>query len=151
MRLVRAKEGDVSKISRCRRESILNVNWKSYSEFALKEFLEESRKERVLEDIRTINVYCLKKWGNVVGVVSFYEDKVDGLYVHPRYVGKGYGSRLLLFAEKKIKEKYNSVLLFSTLNSESFYKTKGYSSGEVVVSFSENPLLFVEMKKKLSN
>lgn len=151
MRLVRAKEGDVSGISKCRRESILNVNWRSYSDYALKEFLEESTRERILEDVRSINVYCLKRWGKVIGTVSFYEDKIDGLYVHPKFSGRGYGSRLLNFAEKKIKKKYSSVLLFSSLNSENFYKKMGYSSGEIVVSFSENPLAFVEMKKVLVN
>lgn len=149
MRFCRAKRGDVSEISKCRKESILNVNWKSYSDFALKEFLEESNEENVSEDIKSIDVYCLKRWGKIVGTVSFYENKIDGLYVNPKYTGRGYGKKMLRFVEKKMRKKYEYSTLFSTLNSEGFYKKNGYDSGEIVVSFSKNPLAFVEMKKKI--
>ena len=147
MRLVRAKRGDVLEISDCRKESILNVNSDSYTEDAISEFIEDNKEEQILEDISSINVYCLKKRGKVVGTISFYENKIDGLYVRPGYSGKGYGRRLLRFAEKKILKKYDNILLYSTLNSESFYVRNGYHPGEVCISFSENPMAFVEMKK----
>ena len=150
MRVVSAKKGDVSEISNCRRNSIGNVNSNCYSSNAVKELIEDQTPEKILEEFNDCEIYCLKKKGKVIGSVSFCENKIDGLYVCSSSVGRGYGKKLLKFAEKKIKKKsYWEIYLYSTLNSEKFYLSQGYLSGEILVGLSKEPLSFVEMAKRL--
>lgn len=150
MRIISAKKGDVSEISFCRQKSINNVNSNCYSLGAIKELIEDQTPEKILEEFESCEIYCLKKRGKIIGSVSLCENKVDGLYVCPNQVGKGYGRKLLKFAEKKIKKKgYWETYLYSTLNSENFYLSQGYLSGDVLFGLSKEPLSFVEMAKRL--
>ncbi len=150
MRIISAKKGDVSEISFCRQESIDNVNSNCYSLEAIKELIDDQTPEKIFEELKACEIYCLKKRGKIIGSVSLSKNKVDGLYVCPGHVGKGYGRKLLKFAEKKIMKKgYWESYLYSTLNSENFYLSQGYHSGEVLVGLSEVPLSFVEMAKRL--
>jgi GNAT superfamily N-acetyltransferase len=150
MRIISAKKREVSEISVCRRESIENVNSNCYSPAALKELIDDQIPEKVLEEFLSCEIYSLKKKGKIIGSVSFDKNKIDGLYICSNYVGRGYGQKLLKFAERKIKRKgYWEVFLYSTLNSEKFYLNQGYLPGEILIGLSKEPLPFIEMAKKL--
>ncbi|MEL6463097.1 MAG: GNAT family N-acetyltransferase [Cyanobacteria bacterium J06621_15] len=75
----------------------------------------------------------------VVGVAYFapeqYADGVYNLYfiaVHPKYQGKGYGSAIINYVEKTLKEKDERLLLVETSGlpnfemTRKFYRKQGY-------------------------
>ena len=105
MRVVSAKKGDIAEISICRIKSIEKVNSNCYSEGALKELMEDHTEDKILQEFDSCEIYCLKKKGRIVGTVSLEGNKIDGLYVCPQYVGRGYGRKLLNFIERRIKKK----------------------------------------------
>jgi GNAT superfamily N-acetyltransferase len=152
MRVVRAKECDVKDICVCYTKSLENVNKTCYGDKAIKFLVESFTEKEFSKMVEGGNVYCLKKSDHVAGFVFVNENKIDGLYVHPIFSGKGYGKKLIRFAEKKIKcAGYMYSRVYSTLNSENFYVSNGYSSFDIVVAEATELLQFILMKKKISN
>ena len=61
-----------------------------------------------------------------VGVVSVWEDLIENLYVHPAHWKKGYGTKLLCFAETKCKTPCLWVLNTNE-QARRFYEARGYA------------------------
>jgi GNAT superfamily N-acetyltransferase len=152
MRVIRAKEGDVKDICACYVKSLENVNRSCYSEGVIKFLIGSFGEKEFLGMIKFGRIFCVKKKGRVAGFVFVDEDKIDGLYVHPFFVGRGCGKKLVRFAEKRIKRSgYIYSRVYSTLNSEGFYSSLGYSSLDVVVADIDELLQFVLMRRKISS
>lgn len=151
MRFVRAKEGDVKDIVACRRKSLEKVNIGTYSEKAVKELLTYHTEKEVLQDLEDYDVFCYKKRGVLVGTVYINGNRIEGLHIHPLFVGRGYGFRLLRRAERKIRlAKYKYTEVFSTIASERFFLNNKYVSLDVFVSLTKNPMKFIYMVKKIN-
>jgi len=68
----------------------------------------------------------------LIGYFSFLkiEDEVielDNLFVHPKFIGKGFGKVLMEhFLEKIEKEDFKKIILYSEPKAEDFYKKYGF-------------------------
>ncbi len=83
--------------------------------------------EYILEN----EVFHLKLDGKIPGYYSLVESDnlilLDNLFVHPDYIGMGYGSILLKDAIRRVVLKgYDSIRLFSDPNAEKFYEYFGF-------------------------
>ena len=63
-------------------------------------FLSEAFVAQVTEDIRNIYLPNVETWvaednGNPVGFISVIGDEIGGLFLHPSFHGKGFGSALV--------------------------------------------------------
>ncbi|MUP45047.1 GNAT family N-acetyltransferase [Gramella sp. BOM4] len=105
-------------------------------------------KEKLAEDIRKKELYVLKKNRQILGIIvltSYMDEEyipikwlsktnnnlyVHRLAVHPSVWGKGYGQKLMDFAEAQAKEQdFESVRLdtFSqNTRNQRFYESRGY-------------------------
>jgi len=78
---------------------------------------------------------------SIVGYYAYFYTnisivKLDNLFVHPDYIGKGYGKILFLdFMERVSKEKATKVTLDSEPNAEEFYRKFGFEAvGQLATS-----------------
>lgn len=70
--------------------------------------------------------------GVVVGFSVLFGDEVKAVYVHPDYVGRGIGRRLLEALEAEARSRGVAELkLTSTLTSVRFYESCGYVKGDL--------------------
>ena len=74
---------------------------------------------KILLDERIIGGFFLYYEG---GDILHFEDFV----INPEYQGNGYGKELVSFAENKISEKYNEIILHASLPAKAIYLKKGY-------------------------
>ena len=89
------------------------------------------RDENIKNDVRNGIVYlCFDNENNAVGTVTVKENEICRLFVLPEQQGKGYGKELISFAENKISEKYNEIILHASLPAKAIYLKRGYKEVE---------------------
>ncbi len=88
----------------------------------------------------------------VIGFASFIIDELIGLYVHPKYQGKGIG-RLLVqhFCNEAIDQGVNKVITTASLYAEGFYLRLGFTAIQKSPHYLRNGVVVpvIKMSKKL--
>ena len=102
------------------------AHW-NYSKEFIRECLEDlTINKKYIEDN---HVYVLESNGDIAGFFTFVRgknDSLDFLYVHPDFLGKGFGKVLWDNAIEKAREiGIESFIIDSDPNAESFYKKMG--------------------------
>lgn len=84
---------------------------------------------RIQRAIAEHQVWVAELADQVVGWVEFDRNRIEGLYVDPKYSCQGIGSALLTHAEEQIGSVgCPTVELHASLNAEQFYANRGYQS-----------------------
>ena len=73
---------------------------------------------------------CFDNENNAVGTVTVKENEICRLFVLPEYQGNGYGGELISFAENKIMQKYDNIVLHASLPAKAIYLKRGYKEVE---------------------
>ncbi len=123
-----------------------------YPNGAVDFFLTHHNDRNILTDIEKGNVYILNDADDTaVGTVTVKDNEICRLFVLPEHQGKGYGRELLNFAEKKISEKYSSIILDASLPAKAIYLSRGYVPTDYHSIHTENGdfLCYDDMEKKL--
>ncbi|MFH1404060.1 MAG: GNAT family N-acetyltransferase [Candidatus Altiarchaeota archaeon] len=112
------------------------------------------------EEMRT---YVYKVDDAVAGFVTFGVDngvdayEIYALSVHPDYQGRGIGSRLIKFAEARIREKRSRLICISTSSAQEYsparrlYRRTGYNRVAMVKDFfseGENKIIYCKRLRK---
>jgi len=88
----------------------------------------------------------------VIGFASFIIDELIGLYVHPKYQGKGIG-RLLVqhFCNEAIDQGVNKVITTASLYAEGFYLRLGFTAIQKLPHYLRNGVVVsvIKIGKKL--
>ena len=112
-------------------ETINQIYPHYYPKGAVEFFLEHHNDKNILNDIEVGKVFLyVNDDGQPVGTVSIKENDICRLFVLPKYQGKGYGGKLLDFAENKIAENYEEILLDASLPAKRIYLKRGYREQE---------------------
>lgn len=124
---------------------------KYYPKGAVAFFLEHHNDENIKKDILDQNVYLLKKDNIVVGTITISQHEVCRLFVLPQYQKKGYGSRLLEYAEDIISKDSSYIILDSSLPAKDMYIKKQYHFVESHTLLTKNGdyLSYDVMQKKV--
>ena len=102
-------------------KSIEEIIAKSYSVYIERM---EKPPAPMLEDYKTLiddqSIYVLEKETQVIGVLVLLENRgtmiLDNIAVHPGYQSKGYGRKLMSFAEETAKQLgYNEIILYTNM------------------------------------
>lgn len=101
-----------------------------YPKGAVDFFLMHHCDENILTDIRNRNVFICCDDNTAVGTVTVKGNEICRLFVLPEYQGRGYGSKLIEFAEQRISENHNKVMLDSSLPAKPVYLKRGYKPTE---------------------
>jgi putative acetyltransferase len=122
-----AGAGDASRLFELRRLSILSLAIDGMTFEAARIWADKHLPEWMTGVLATRQVWVWDGSTGVLGWVSFTDDVIDGLYVHPRAARSGIGSRLVRFAEDRIAHGgFRQVRLEASANAVGFYKGLGY-------------------------
>lgn len=125
-----AAPSESDKITELVRETIKAVYPKYYPAGAVEFFLAHHKPEKIASDIEAGKVYVIEQDGVIAGTVTIDGNDIARLFVEPSQQGKGYGGKLLDFAENVIFEYSETVRLDSSLPAKSIYIKRGYKEKE---------------------
>ena len=112
MDIRQAAASDFESVKKITQETIHAVYPKYYPAGAVRFFSEHHADEKIMRDIDAGIVYLvITDDGESAGTVTLTENEVDRLFVLPEFQGKGYGRALLDFAEARITEKYDVIIV----------------------------------------
>ncbi len=152
MTITKATPSDLETVKIITVKTINAVYPHYYPSGAVDFFLSHHNDRNILTDIEKENVYILNDADNMaVGTVTVKDNEICRLFVLPEYQGKGYGRELLNFAEKKISEKYSSIVLDASLPAKAIYLKKGYipTNNHTIRTENGDYLCYDVMEKKL--
>lgn len=148
-----AKISNLESVLQITRDTISEIYSHYYSEGVVKFFLEHHSRENVLTDIENGIVWLLEENGCMVGTVTVKGNAVNRLFVLPEYQSRGYGSKLMDFAEAKISEEFSCVHIDSSLAAKEMYLKRGYKEKKTCRIPADNGdiLIYDEMEKRVYN
>lgn len=133
--------------------SILTIYPNYYPKEVVDFFIKHHSDENILKDIIAGNVYLLSdSHNNIVGTATIEGEYMNRVFVLPDYQGKGYGSYMMDFIEKRILSVNNRICVDSSLPAFGIYLRRGYLPVEYKVEQVENGrvLWYSEMIKNLN-
>ena len=138
MNITSAKISDTKAVKTITEQTINSVYPKYYPKGAVDFFLSHHNQNNIKNDIEKGIVYILYEGDNAVGTLTLRDNEICRLFVLPEYQGKGYGSRLLDFAEKKIAENYSKIIIDASLPAKPIYMKRGFVFTEYHIIKTEN-------------
>lgn len=130
VKIVAAEEKDFQSVRDITQNTIAEIYPKYYPEGAVRFFANHHSDEHIREDIKSGIVFLLLDGDDAVGTVTISGQEMKRLFVLPERQHRGYGRALLDFAEAKIHEHYDSILLDASLPAKELYLKRGYAEVE---------------------
>lgn len=127
MTIQKAALHDLEAVCRITQHTIRTVYPHYYPPGAVDYFSRHHHTEAVAADIANGAVYlCISDTGEAVGTVTLRGNEICRLFVLPEHQGKGFGRALLDFAEAKIAERRDTVIIDASLPAKAIYLKRGY-------------------------
>ena len=152
MEIRKAKITELELVKEISHRTIKAVYPHYYPFGAVEFFLAHHSDEHIRKDIEDENVFLLTDdEENVAGTVTVNGCEINRLFVLPEYQGKGFGGKLIAFAEKLISQSYSEAELSASFPAKEIYLKKGYKAFEFHKILTENGdyLCYDYMKKEL--
>ncbi len=99
---------------------------KYYPTGAVDFFKKHHSRDKIEKDIENNIVYLCVIEDEIVGTVTVKENEILRLFVSPKHQKKGYGRELLDFAESKVRQAYDEIIIDASLPAKSIYLKRGY-------------------------
>ena len=131
MSIKQAYKDDLQVVKYITIETINQIYPHYYPKGAVEFFVKYHNDTSILSDIEAGKVFlCVNEEGQPVGTVSLKDNDICRLFVLPEYQGKGYGRKLLDFAENEIAKKYEEIMIDASLPAKRIYLKRGYREKE---------------------
>ena len=130
MNIKKATVDDLNTIKSITYRTIEEIYPHYYARGAVDFFLKHHSEENIEKDLKEEIVYLLEDEGQKVGTVTIKGNEILRLFVLPECQKKGYGTGLLDFAEKKIAESYDEIIIDASIPAKRIYKRRGYQEIE---------------------
>lgn len=130
MKIEKACMDELDIVEKITRYTIETVYTHYYAKGAVDFFLQHHNPENIRADIEAGIVFLLKEGNENIGTVTVKENAVNRLFILPEYQKKGYGTKLMDFAEKTISAKYEEIILDASLPAKRMYEKRGYEKTE---------------------
>ena len=131
MNIKQAYKDDLQVVKYITVETIKQIYPHYYPEGAVEFFIEHHNDTNIMNDIADGKVFLyLNDEEQPVGTVSIKDNDICRLFVLPEHQGKGYGRKLLDFAENKIAENYDEIMLDASLPAKRIYLKRRYREQE---------------------
>ena len=147
-----AKQQDLEEIVALVRNTIKIIYPRYYPEGAVDFFLKHHEKDKVKSDLIAGRVYVFTSNNKTLGTVTIKGNEIARLFVEPEMQGKGFGSRLIDFAEECIWKGHEEICLDASFPAKQIYLNRGYREKEYHKIVTENGdyLCYDEMVKNQS-
>jgi GNAT superfamily N-acetyltransferase len=148
MRIRKFRKEDAQKVSNLIRKALVEVNSKDYSRKIITNLCKIYSPKGLMDITKKRDIYVAVEGDKILGTASLQGDAIYGVFVNPRYHGKGIGTKLMNYVEKVAKRRgLKSVGLPASLTAYGFYKKLGYKKFREEVT--EKAGRVIIMKKKL--
>lgn len=147
-----AQISDLDSVFQITHDTISEVYSHYYAEGVVEFFLGHHSREHILSDIEDGMVWLLEEKGSRIGTVTIKGNAINRLFVLPRYQFRGYGSRLMDFAEDNIAEQFSHVHIDSSLAAKEMYLRRGYREKKTcrIQAGNGDILIYDEMEKRIN-
>lgn len=122
--IIRAEDPGI--VAEIVRRTIEETYPRYYPEGAVEFFLKLHSLEKIQSDMETEEIYLLMQKDRIVGTGTVRGNDIRRLFVLPQYQGRGYGSRLCDFLEKKVLEDFPAIHVDASFPAEGMYLKRGY-------------------------
>ena len=138
MEIIKAQKDDLEIVREITRTTIKTIYPRYYPAGAVQFFLEHHSDEHILADISDSKVFLLCVDDEPVGTVTISDNNINRLFVLPKSQHKGFGKKLLNYAENKILELYKFVQIDASFPAKQIYLKRGYKEIEYNIIETEN-------------
>lgn len=146
-----AKKTDFDSVKNITQTTIWSVYPKYYPRGAVQFFSDYHSDERIKADIDAGDVYLIEADGTEIGTVTIADNEINRLFVLPEFQHRGYGKKLIDFAEEMIRGEYDHVILDASLPAKQMYLKRGYAASKynMIETESGDYLCFDIMEKRI--
>lgn len=139
MTIKKAAYSDVQTIFDITSSTIAEIYPRYYPSGAVKLFLNYHSEDTIAKDVAEGNVFiCFDSAGNPAGTVTICGNEIQRLYVLSRFQGKGFGKKLLEFAENELFKTFDEIIVESSLPAKGLYLKRDYIETEYLNMEAEN-------------
>ena len=110
-----AEKPDFLTVKTITQTTIQSVYPQYYPAGAVRFFAEHHSDDRIMKDILAGKVYLLETESTCTGTVTISGNEINRLFVLPSYQGRGYGTKLMDYAEQVIRRESDTVILDASL------------------------------------
>ena len=128
MKYIKATIANVDEVTELVQKTILTIYPNYYPKEVVDFFIELHSYENILKDIKKDAVGVLINDGIIVGTGCYKENHITRVYVNPTFQGQGLGSYIMQCLEDEIAQKYDNVILDSSLPASHLYEKRGYKT-----------------------
>ena len=154
MNILQAKPSDFEKVKEITHKTITQVYPHYYPAGTVLFFLKHHSDESISSDISEGRVFLLYTDSReAAGTVTVKGSEICRLFVLPEYQGRGYGARLMGYAEALIAESSDEITADSSLPARTFYLKLGYKEAGYhnIKTFFGDHLCYDVMKKSITD
>jgi N-acetylglutamate synthase-like GNAT family acetyltransferase len=148
IRIRKAKDKDVIKISNLIKKTLNEVNSKDYPEEIIHFMCKFYSSRNIIKKLSTHMIYVVVKDNNILGTVSLKDNEISSFFIDPKFQYRGIGTKLMAYVELVAKKNgHNSICLSSSTTAYTFYKKLDYKKIENI--YSKNFGKAIKMTKKI--
>ena len=125
MNIAQAQFKDIDHVLEITQNTIQEIYPHYYPLGAVDFFRNHHCRKNIEEDIRRNCVWIVYD-STAVGTVSVKENEISRLFVLPAHQGKGYGCKLMNFAETIVFQNYRKIVLNASFPAQKLYHKRGY-------------------------
>lgn len=112
-------------------QTIAEIYPRYYPKGAVDFFHAHHNDETISRDLQAKDVYLIFNEEQIpVGTITIKADEIFRLFVLPQYQRKGFGRRLMDFAENKIFKQHERCVIDASLPAKPIYLKRGYTETE---------------------
>jgi GNAT superfamily N-acetyltransferase len=147
----KAIKKDARRISNLIRDVIRNINYGKFSAKQLSSWQDFYSITKIEEIIDRGVIFIGIEKNKIIATISLIDENVYGLYVKPRLMKRGIGTKMMEFIEKYARQKgIRKLFLSSTPVALKFYQGLKYKQkGKVRINFGQSHFVETKMEKIL--
>ena len=152
MDIRQAKASDLDAVKEITHKTIAEIYPHYYPAGTVTFFIRHHSIESISADISEGCVHLIyDDEQKAVGTVTIKENEICRWFVLPKYQGRGYGRKLIDFAENEIGKAYDEIRVDASLSAKTIYLERGYKEAEYHCedTYFGDHLCYDVMKKKI--
>lgn len=127
MSIIRADISQLETVKTITTTTIKEIYPHYYPKGAVDFFLSHHNEDNISKDLESGMVYLtITPSREAAATITIRENEICRLFVLPQYQRQGFGRELLDFAENKISEYHNRIILDASLPAKAIYLKRGY-------------------------
>jgi len=125
IKIRKLKKEDAIKTSNLIKKVQLVTLIKYYHKDIIDYFVEKNTPKNIIRESKENNMYVAEFKNKIVGILSFKDNEIKLLYIHPDFQRKGIGRKL--FAKyMSLTKKFKKHIIYSSIPGEAAYLKYGY-------------------------